>query len=264
MEIPVKLEAFEGPLDLLLHLIDKNKINIYDIPIADITAQYMEYVENMETSDLDSMSDFLLMAATLLDIKSRMLLPAEKDEDGEEIDPRAELVEKLLEYKTCKYMSSLLREREAEGEQVSYREGGIPAEIRQYRPPVKAEELLSDVTLASLRAIFLDVMKRSSDRVDPVRSTFGRIERETVDAKSVRKRVRRRILQKKNCTFRSLLEEGEGRMYIVVTFLTILEMIRNGSVNARQDDAFGEIYITALDIKNRDPEEEEQEMEWDE
>ncbi len=98
MGIPVKLEAFEGPLDLLLHLIDKNKVNIYDIPIIEITRQYMEYIREMKNRDLNVMSEFLVMAATLLDIKSRMLLPKEKDEEGVEEDPRQERVEKLLEY----------------------------------------------------------------------------------------------------------------------------------------------------------------------
>lgn len=105
MGIPVKLQVFEGPLDLLLHLIDVNKVNIYDIPIVEITAQYMEYIHEMQRQDLDIVSEFLVMAATLLDIKSKMLLPREVDEDGEEIDPRQELVEKLLEYKMYKYMS---------------------------------------------------------------------------------------------------------------------------------------------------------------
>ena len=99
MEIKVKLEAFEGPLDLLLHLIEKNKVNIYDIPIVEITAQYLEYVQAMEEEDLDVVSDFLVMAATLLDIKCRMLLPKETTAEGEEEDPRSELVERLLEYK---------------------------------------------------------------------------------------------------------------------------------------------------------------------
>ena len=105
MELNVHLEAFEGPLDLLLHLIDKNKVNIYDIPIASITDQYIEYVHAMENQDLDVMSEFLIMASTLLDIKSRMLLPREKNEEGEEIDPRAELVEQLLEYKMYRCIS---------------------------------------------------------------------------------------------------------------------------------------------------------------
>ena len=99
MGIPIKLEVFEGPLDLLMHLIEKNKIDIYDIPIVEITDQYMEYIHAMEREDLGIMSEFMVMAATLLDIKCRMLLPKEVNEDGEEEDPRAELVEKLLEYK---------------------------------------------------------------------------------------------------------------------------------------------------------------------
>ena len=99
MAIPVKLEVFEGPLDLLLHLIDKNKIDIYDIPIVEITAQYLDYIRKLKTSDMNVMSEFLVMAATLLDIKSRMLLPKEINEEGEEEDPRAELVQRLLEYK---------------------------------------------------------------------------------------------------------------------------------------------------------------------
>ena len=105
MEICVKLQAFEGPLNLLLHLIDKNKVNIYDIPIVMITKQYMEYISQMDKEDLDVISEFLVMAATLLDIKSKMLLPKEIDEKGEEQDPRTELVERLLEYKLCKYIS---------------------------------------------------------------------------------------------------------------------------------------------------------------
>ena len=95
MALSVKLEAFEGPLDLLLHLIDKNKVDIYDIPIVMITEQYMDYIKQMETEDMNVMSEFLLMAATLLDIKCKMLLPAEVNEEGEEEDPRAELVQKL-------------------------------------------------------------------------------------------------------------------------------------------------------------------------
>ena len=105
MGIPVKLEVFEGPLDLLLHLIEKNKIDIYDIPIVEITDQYMEYIHAMEREDLGIMSEFMVMAATLLDIKCKMLLPKEVNEEGEEEDPRAELVEKLLEYKMYKFMS---------------------------------------------------------------------------------------------------------------------------------------------------------------
>ena len=107
MVISYKLEKFEGPLDLLLHLIEKDKINIYDIPISDITKQYMDYINEMKLNDLELWSEFLVMAATLIDIKAKLLLPKEIDEEtGEEIDPRAELVERLLEHKKYKQLAA--------------------------------------------------------------------------------------------------------------------------------------------------------------
>ncbi len=126
MGISYKLESFEGPLDLLLHLIEKNKVSIYDIPIVEITGQYLEYVNQMEKEDLNVVSEFLVMAATLLDIKSRMLLPAEVNEEGEEEDPRAELVARLLEYKMYKYMSYELKDRELDAEKILYKDPTIP------------------------------------------------------------------------------------------------------------------------------------------
>ena len=114
MAISYKLEKFEGPLDLLLHLIEKNKVDIYDIPIVEITQQYLDYVSRMEREDLNVVSDFLVMAATLLDIKSRMLLPVEEEEEGDEEDPRAELVARLLEYKRYKMMAQELSDLEGD------------------------------------------------------------------------------------------------------------------------------------------------------
>ena len=128
MALSVKIESFEGPLDLLLHLIDVNKFNIFDIPIVEITEQYMEYLDSMETEDLNVMSEFLVMAATLLEIKAKMLLPVEVDEEGEEIDPREDLVQKLLEYKMYKYMSYELRDRLSVSGQALYKGPTIPDE----------------------------------------------------------------------------------------------------------------------------------------
>ena len=125
MKIDVKLEAFEGPLDLLLHLIEKNKVNIYDIPIVEITNQYMEYIQEMERSaSMESMSEFLVMAATLLRIKSRMLLP--KEEKEEEEDPREELVQRLVEYKMCRYAAEELKDLSVDAEKVFYKPETIP------------------------------------------------------------------------------------------------------------------------------------------
>lgn len=251
MAIELKLQAFEGPLDLLLHLIEKNKVSIYDIPIALITEQYMEYIDAMTEAHLqmDAMSEFLVMAATLLDIKSRMLLPAEKDEEGEEIDPREDLVKQLLEYKTYKYMSFELREREHTASGVWYRRQSIPRQVQQYREPVDPDEVLDQagVTLPGLYRIFQEVMKRREDLRDPIRAGFGRIEKQQIDAQEAIRFVERYIMNRRHCTFRSLLMLREGRMYTVVTFLTILELMKRGRVYVTQEDNFGEIRIEAND-----------------
>lgn len=154
MALSVKLNVFEGPLDLLLHLIDKNKIDIYDIPIVEITDQYMEYLHSMEKEDLGIMSEFLVMAATLLDIKCKMLLPKEVNEEGEEEDPRAELVQKLLEYKMYKYMSYELQDRLGDAAGVYYRKQDLPEEVLQYTPPSDPQELLRGLTLERMSAIY--------------------------------------------------------------------------------------------------------------
>ena len=150
MGIPVKLPVFEGPLDLLLHLIEKNKVNIYDIPIVEITDQYMEYIHQMEREDLNIMSEFMVMAATLISIKCRMLLPKEVNEDGEEEDPRDELVRQLLEYKMYKYMSYELRDRMSEAAKSIYKLPSLPKEVEDYREPVDTGELLDGLTLGRL------------------------------------------------------------------------------------------------------------------
>ncbi len=182
MGIAVKLQAFEGPLDLLLHLIEKNKVSIYDIPIAEITDQYMAYLHEMKKQDLGVMSEFLLMAATLLDIKSRMLLPKEVNEEGEEEDPRQELVQQLLEYKMYKYISYELKERRQDAAQVLYHKQDLPEEVKAYKQPVSTEELLAGVTLSRMHRIFVDIIRRQNNRIDPIRSTFGTLQKEEVDA----------------------------------------------------------------------------------
>ena len=180
MRIEVKLEAFEGPLDLLLHLIEKNKIDIYDIPIAEITDQYMEYVNQMESSDLDTMSDFLLVAAQLINIKSRMLLPKEEKENGEETDPREELVNRLLEYKMYKYSAELLKGREDFASAFLFKEPTIPREVAEYEEKPETSEIIGDLTLAKLHNIFNFVIKKQTDKADPIRSNFGKIQKEPI------------------------------------------------------------------------------------
>ena len=181
MGIPVRLDVFEGPLDLLLHLIDKNKVDIYDIPIVEITDQYLEYIRSMKEQDMNVISEFLLMAATLIDIKCRMLLPREVDENGEEEDPRDELVQKLLEYKMYKYMSFELRDKQLDASYAMFKEPTLPKEVEEYREPLNYDELIGDMTLTKLHEIFKSMVKRQEDKIDPVRSTFGKIEKDEVD-----------------------------------------------------------------------------------
>lgn len=244
MGIPVKLQAFEGPLDLLLHLIDKNKVNIYDIPIVEITKQYMGYIQEIDHQDLDVMSEFLVMAATLLDIKSKMLLPKEINEDGEEEDPRQELVEKLLEYKLYKYMSYELKDRQQDASHVMYKPPTVPEEVLAYRPEVKVEELLNGITLSQMHSVYKEIIKRQKDRIDPIRSNFGTLEREEVDMDLTWEKVEQYIADRRRCSFRDLLITGRTKMQIVVTFLVILELMKIGRINIRQEGIFNEIYIS--------------------
>ena len=246
MGIPVKLQAFEGPLDLLLHLIDKNKVNIYDIPIVEITRQYLAYIQEMKGQDLNVMSEFLVMAATLLNIKSKMLLPKEVNEDGEEEDPRQELVEKLLEYKLYKFMSYELREKQQNASYSLYKQATVPEEVLAYRPEVNVEELLEQITLSQMNLIFKDIMKRQNDRIDQRHSTFGTLEKEEVDMDVTWARVVQYIKDRGKCSFRHLLEGQKTRMYIIITFLVILELMKIGEVVISQEDTFADIYITAV------------------
>ena len=243
MSISIKLSEFEGPLDLLLTLIEKNKVDIFDIPIASIPDQYLEVLHGMEQEDLGLMSEFLVMAATLLDIKCRMLLPVQAREEDQEEDPRAELVRKLLEYKMYKYMSYELRERMEEADEVFYRPPAIPKEVLTYREPVDPALLLEGVTLEKLNAVFRSIMKRREDRVDPIRSRFGRIEKEPVSVADRLVQIRGYAKTHEMFSFRQLLEGQKTRTGVVVTFLSILELMKMGYIHAEQDGQFGEIRI---------------------
>lgn len=246
MGIPVKLEAFEGPLDLLLHLIEKNKIDIYDIPIVEITEQYMEYIRQMQEENLNIMSEFMVMAATLLDIKCKMLLPKEVTEEGEEKDPREELVQQLLEYKMYKYMSYELRDRMADASRCVYRAASMPKEVLEYRLPVDIQELIGDLTLAKLQNIFNSIIKRQENKVDPIRSKFGKIEKEEVSLEDKMSDLELYARTHRYFSFRGLLEKQSSKIQVIVTFLAILELMKTGVITIEQEHLFDDIQITSL------------------
>ena len=243
MDMKFKLESFEGPLDLLLHLIEKNKVNIYDIPIVEITDQYLEYIDEMKKQDLDVMSEFLVMAATLIDIKSKMLLPKEAVVEEEEEDPRAELVQQLLEYKMYRTYAYELRDRQVDANQIFYKEPTIPDEVLAYEEPVDVDQLISDLTLNKLNVVFQSVIKRQKNRVDPVRSRFGEIKKEEVSVEDKMIEISEYARNHKTFSFRELLEKQSSKVQIVVTFLVILELMKAGEIRIVQENIFDDIQI---------------------
>ena len=257
MTISYKLEKFEGPLDLLLHLIEKNKIDIYDIPIVEITKQYLDYVNQMEKEDLNIVSDFLVMAATLLDIKSRMLLPApEVDEDGEETDPRAELVARLLEYKKYKLLAQELADMEDQAGDILFKKPTVPREVAKYEPPVDLDQMLDGLTLAKLQKVFDAVMKRNANKLDPVRSRFSTIRREPISLEQKVRSVLSYAREHRHFKFSDVLERESDRLEIVVAFLAVLELMKMGRIHLVQEKLFDEMQLDTVDVDETEGEAE--------
>ncbi len=229
--LQVFLEAFEGPLDLLLYLIRRQNLDILDIPIAEITRQYVEYIELMKELHLELAGEYLLMAAVLAEIKSRMLLPRQQNEEEEEEDPRAELVRRLQEYerfkKAAEDLNSLPRlERDV---------FPVSAEV----PERKVVAKLPDVTLKELLLAFHDVLKRAE--------MFSnlRVQREPL---SVRQRMSEILVRVKAgvfTEFSQLFDPEEGRMGVAVTFIALLELLRESLIEVVQAEAFAPLHVRA-------------------
>jgi len=237
----IKVPVFEGPLDLLLHLIKQNKIDIYDIPIARITGQYLQYIEIMKELNLEIASEFLVMAATLIYIKSRMLLPPDETiETEEQEDPRAGLVQKLLEYQAFKEASAVLRERESIWTNVftreSVRNGDFASEPELYLFEVNIFDLIG-----SLQKI---LRKLPPEAIN--------ISRETLTVKDKIAFILEKIEGEEHATrFDSLFSENKSRVELIVTFLALLEILRLGLVRAYQDEEFGTVWIMKQNAHHR-------------
>lgn len=226
-----KLPVFEGPLDLLLHLIKENKLNIYDIPIALITEQYQGYLALMRELNLEIAGEFLVMAATLIHIKLRMLLPADetKTEEPQE-DPRAELVRRLLEYQVFKEASASLREREDVWRNIFHRSIPLKETGAQHEP------LLLEVSLFDLISAFKNILSKAPPEI-------VEITRETLTVADKINLILERLEKKDSIRFEEFFEEGYTRMTLIVTFLALLEVVRLGLARAYQKGAFGTIWI---------------------
>ncbi len=243
--LTVKLEKFEGPFDLLFHLIRKNEIDIYDIPINALTEQYLEHIKNTEIIDMDNISEFVLMATTLLEIKSRLLLPAKKTDGGEEIDAREELANKLLEYQCFKAISEVIAEQYKNPVLTKEKEIEL---FKSFNLDVveipETEELLEGVTLEKLYDVFKEVVLRQENKVDKVRSSYGKIKKEnfTVDSKKVY--IRELLKNAKSIVFYEIFADDASKNEKITTFLAILELIKLKEVYVEQENNFADIYIT--------------------
>ena len=228
--LQVFLEAFEGPLDLLLYLIRRQNIDVLDIPIAEITKQYVEYIDMMTELQLELAGEYLLMAAMLAEIKSRMLLPRPEKEEEEEDDPRAELVRRLQEYerfkKAAEDLSDLPRlERDVHVADVEAPERKI------------VTTKMPDVTLKELLLSFHDVLKRAE--------MFSNLhlQREPLSVRQRMSEILSRIEAKKFATFSDLFDAEEGRMGVAVTFIAILELLRESTIEVVQAEAFAPLHV---------------------
>ncbi len=236
MRYRVKLDIFEGPFDLLLFLIRKNEVDIYDIPIARITEQFLEYIEAMRILDLNVAGDFIEMVAILMHIKARMLLPKMVTEGEEEPDdPRTELVERLLEYKRFKEVSYDLKQLEEERKKYFPRKDFKFIERESKEP--STEEFLEKVTLFDLIIAF----KRALDNMPKV--TYHQVERIEVTVEQQSEFLLSELKEKKMILFQDLMKRFQQKIVLIVTFIALLELIRRGVVEVRQSDVFDEIRI---------------------
>ena len=243
MSIEIKLEAFEGPLDLLLHLITKDEIDIANIPIVSITNQYLEIIRDIDQMDLDFATEFIVMAATLLEIKSKMLLPEKQDVDAYEYaaeDPRQELVKRLIDYKKFKDMANLLRENEGVLDDVIFREQD---DLSVYVRNIPAETLNQSMD----QTLLIEAVKRlilKMNRFDDVRQKyFQGIKRDVYTVEEKISRVRERLIEEDSFIFSMLFNEIITKEEVVVTFLALLELLKLKEINITQDTLFGEIVI---------------------
>ena len=240
MPISIKLEVFEGPLDLLFHLIEKAKIDIYDIPIAEITEQYIEYLNMMKSLDIDLASEFLVMAATLLVIKSKMLLPKTQNEDENIEDPRDELVVKLLEYKRFKELSDVLRDKYSDNIKAMFKDTELADAL------IDSYELPDILPIGLLVEKFQDILLKNSDRKEVI---YERVYRDnlTIDKKIIE--ILSILPHKRWISFDKIIALYNNKLEIIISFLALLELIKNKKIRIKQSGNFDEIFLKKVMFK---------------
>ena len=251
MELQLKLSQFEGPLDLLLHLLERDKIDIKDIFVSDITEQYLNYVADLSQLDMENASEFLTVAAHLLEIKSRSLLPKPVPlEEGEE-DPEQALIRSLTEYKLYKEAGEKLHDMEEENLKAYYK---LPEEMH-----LQERIELEDMKLDALMQAFREVLRRVESKVPPRQRE---IRRDTYTVKGKMAYIRRRLASKKEVSFFDLFEEDGNKSEVVTTFSAMLELWKNRYLNLTQTENFGDIIVrlNVEEIRREDTEETDEQQ----
>lgn len=240
MPLNIKIHNFDGPFDLLLHLIKKNKMEIYDVSIYEITNQYLQYLNEMEELDLEITSEFIVMAATLIEIKSKYLLPKQEEEKEEENDPQKELLNKLLEYKKFKMAAEFFKVRQKiSGISFSKR----PEIIEVKNKETTTDELLRNVTMLSLYNTYNDLIDQYSNKMNENLEFKGKIHLDKYKIEDKIQYIGKKINSKEKWLFSDFIKECSCKMEIVVTFLAILELIKLKTIQVYQSNNFNDIYI---------------------
>ena len=246
MNYKVKLDIFEGPFDLLVYLIERSKMSVYDIKISEITTQYIDYVKKMQDLDIELAQDFMVLAAELIQIKTRMLLPSEKrKEDGDVLveDPRTDLVQRILEYKQFKEMGYFL----ADQEEITSHIHAKPAEdLSSYEG--EPEEIIKGSLTEFAQAFMEFIIKKQ--RIEEMHKIYERIERQKMSMENRIRQVSEVLTKKKKVSFSELIEGDHTHFNKVITFMSILELLRERSIIAEQKKRYGDIIITKTEVSD--------------
>ena len=240
MELPkIKINDFEGPFDLLLHLIKKNKMDIYNVKIFEITNQYLNYLNNMKEMDLEITSEFIVVAATLIEIKSKYLLPKVKQEEEEEDDEKI-LIEKLILYKKIKGVSGYFKDKYLNTGEVYSKKAEI---IEEKKEKINNDDLLKNITLLDLYNIYNNLLEIYNNKQNKANVIQRKIYVDKYKIEDKLEYIRKRIQDENINDFSELIKESECKMETVVTFLALLEMIKQRMIKVYQSDNFGRIII---------------------
>lgn len=244
MALTIKTSNFEGPFDLLLHLIKKNQMDIYNISILDITNQYIGYLNEMKELDLDIASEFIVMATTLIELKSKVLLPKNKEPEIEEVDDTQELIDKLVQYKKFKNIAEFLGKRQMDTGIIFTKRPEIIEDTREKKQDAK--ELLKGITMMDLYNMYIELMEIYKNKMNETFNIEDRVQVELFKIEDKMDYLKDVLVHSKNPTFTSIIKESKSKTEIIVTFLALLELIKLKDVRVVQHGNFGEIYLEGV------------------